>query len=914
MLKESHPTRDLSDFIKTIIETKSKEEEDRLISVNLENLKSDLTQKNLSNPKLIECAIRAMYCSMLGQEATFAQPFAVKLIESKSLYVKKVGYLACSLMLEGDSGLKILLVASLQRDLRSQNLLEVLSALSALLHLVNDSFAGVLAEAVVPLLDHRSPLVRKKALSAAHRIEQLSPGSVAYFSDKAIKGLSDSDPSVVAAALNVVLSETAKNRTTFIGQLRNLTGLQKQILEKRLNYYDYQKIPEPYMQIGVLRIIGLMCRNDKKLSEEVYATLEKTLSRADNLGTDVSHSVVYEAVLAACKVFPHGPLLDAASLAIAKFLSNSGSQNTVYLGINALRALTEVESKYIQDHHLFVVNCLESKDDSIRRITLDLLYNNTNAHNIDLISGKFFQSIESATDSGFKAELSSRLYDLALRYAPSPRWFVDKLRLLLRSAAEFFDDAMVAGTLRVLEENCREAPADTKYLVEQLLQLCAENSAPGDATLRIASHVFMTVGLDFLGEDPRILAEMQEFLRQACRLSPKLPMTRLWLVSALGEFLARGKLHATRQELREFIAETGEMDCEELVLKQLEITAGLPREDIDPFSVDFDPEMSFVFPFLESHKGKIYNPELSERYSGVRLQAKAPVQPLKLHHHVVARRPDEIPNPVETELKIPAPNNSVWTSSGYAQNLKPSKPQMNIFQNMDTRPRNTEEPKKKPESRVLEVSEEERKKKKLADELFGQKPEHKNVFEISATTKPKPQKSEPLDLFGDAAQVSAKTDKPPALPAQSKKSNADDFDLFGDFQAPASKPKPAAPADDFDLFGDPTPQASAQAPEPLIPWNLSEAQFEESFEDFGHVLEGSKNPKRVKSKSQLSKEIEASGFKLVAIKGNDFIFSGKLGPRKVMGYIGFEDGAIEYILKAEQKKDLPRLEEFLAKM
>ena len=281
---------------------------------------------------------------------------------------------------------------------------------------------------------------------------------------------------------------------------------------------------------------------------------------------------------------------------------------------------------------------------------------------------------------------------------------------------------------------------------------------------------------------------------------------------------------------------------------------------------------------------------------------------------MVARRPDELPNPVETELKIPAPNNSVWTSSGYAQNLKPSKPQMNIFQNMDTRPRNTEEPKKKPESRVLEVSEEERKKKKLADELFGQKPEHKNVFEISATTKPKPQKSEPLDLFGDAAQVSAKTDKPPALPAQSKKSNADDFDLFGDFQAPASKPKPAAPADDFDLFGDPTPQASAQAPEPLIPWNLSEAQFEESFEDFGHVLEGSKNPKRVKSKSQLSKEIEASGFKLVAIKGNDFIFSGKLGPRKVMGFIGFEDGAIEYILKAEQKKDLPRLEEFLAKM
>ena len=66
MLQEQHPTKNLNEFIKAIIETKSKEEEDRIIKHHLDLLKGEVTQKTSSNAKSIEQAIKAIYADMLG--------------------------------------------------------------------------------------------------------------------------------------------------------------------------------------------------------------------------------------------------------------------------------------------------------------------------------------------------------------------------------------------------------------------------------------------------------------------------------------------------------------------------------------------------------------------------------------------------------------------------------------------------------------------------------------------------------------------------------------------------------------------------------------------------------------------------------------------------------------------------------
>ena len=84
-----------------------------------------------------ELLIRAIYVEMLGHDASFAHIHAINLLQSKSLLVKRIGYLACSLFIDSNSDLVILMISTLQRDLQSKNYLEVIAALNCLGKMTN---------------------------------------------------------------------------------------------------------------------------------------------------------------------------------------------------------------------------------------------------------------------------------------------------------------------------------------------------------------------------------------------------------------------------------------------------------------------------------------------------------------------------------------------------------------------------------------------------------------------------------------------------------------------------------------------------------------------------------------------------------------------------------------------------------
>ena len=90
MSSGSHLSKDLHDLIKSIGETRSKQEEDKIITKELVNLKTKLQEKNIQPKKMKEHLIRAIYIEMLGHDASFAHIQAVNLTQSKILQLKKV--------------------------------------------------------------------------------------------------------------------------------------------------------------------------------------------------------------------------------------------------------------------------------------------------------------------------------------------------------------------------------------------------------------------------------------------------------------------------------------------------------------------------------------------------------------------------------------------------------------------------------------------------------------------------------------------------------------------------------------------------------------------------------------------------------------------------------------------------------
>jgi AP-4 complex subunit epsilon-1 len=122
-----------------------------------------------------ELLIRAIYVEMLGHDASFSYIHAINLAQSKNLLVKKIGYLACSLFIDENSELLILMIATVQRDLQSKNHLEILAALTVLGKLCNQHMLLAVNDAVQKLLSHTHEMIRKKAVMVILKMHKANP-------------------------------------------------------------------------------------------------------------------------------------------------------------------------------------------------------------------------------------------------------------------------------------------------------------------------------------------------------------------------------------------------------------------------------------------------------------------------------------------------------------------------------------------------------------------------------------------------------------------------------------------------------------------------------------------------------------------------------------------------------------------
>ena len=113
MSSGSHLSKELLELVKSIGESRSKQEEDKIITQEAQSLKTKFLEKNLPEKKMKEFLIRAIYVEMLGHDASFSHIHAINLTQSKNLLVKRIGYLACSLFIDKSSDILILMIATI---------------------------------------------------------------------------------------------------------------------------------------------------------------------------------------------------------------------------------------------------------------------------------------------------------------------------------------------------------------------------------------------------------------------------------------------------------------------------------------------------------------------------------------------------------------------------------------------------------------------------------------------------------------------------------------------------------------------------------------------------------------------------------------------------------------------------------
>ncbi|XP_046391335.1 AP-4 complex subunit epsilon-1-like [Ischnura elegans] len=347
-------------LIQKCIASKTKKEEETLIGGCLQLVKSKLGEPSPSHRSIINCLSFVVFADLLGYKAPFAHIHAVKLAGSTSILLKKLGYLFCSYLLEPTHELSLLMVNTILRDLSlqssiasyddSQDPFAVAAALAAACYLIPvDSISTILPH-VLDKLNHPSPFVRGKAVSALqhlssqltgcrffHTPEQLSSVFNGQPSALMCKLVTDPHPSVVLMSLQFVHFlasqlqhlESAGNvedsqitvkvdgcvESEFLrsgdedsnkydaSALKDfapaLVHIQKQILQGKIpEEYIFHSVPAPWVQISILKLLRLL-KQEEIVANEVHSLLIETFqaaSRKSLIGWAIVVEVVHTAV------------------------------------------------------------------------------------------------------------------------------------------------------------------------------------------------------------------------------------------------------------------------------------------------------------------------------------------------------------------------------------------------------------------------------------------------------------------------------------------------------------------------------------------------------------------------------------------------------------------------------------------
>lgn len=542
-------SKEFFELLKAVGESKSKQEEDRIMAKEVQCLKKKLSPlpPGASNPfqskkKSREFLVRLLYVEMLGHDASFGYIKAVEMAASASLYHKRTGYLVCSCCLSPDHEFRFMLVNQMQRDMQSANVLEICGGLLAATSLITSDMVPAMSGEVMKLISHDSQTVRKKAIITLHRFFQLAPDVVSSeeLLEKARKVLCDRDPAVMGSCLNVVEDMAKRNPVEIKTLIPSLVSILKQISERRLpEEFNYHRVPAPWMQIRVVRILSLLGQADAEASNGMYEVLNETMKQAD-VGINAGYAIVYECIKCITKIYPNPKLLDAAGEAIARFIQ-SRSHNLKYLGVTGLAMIVETHPQYAAQHQMSVMDCLEDPDETLQRKTLHLLYRMTNPVNVEFITDKLLVFLRGTTDLFLKQQLTTRICSVAERYAPSNAWYIATITQLFEVSGDMVDQQVAQNLMSLIAEGTGESEEADMMLRQTAIELyitLLQDKPPA----KLPKILLETMAW-CLGEYAYLSAVMSldEILSKLCEWNKAIshPSTRKFLTSAIFKLVAQ---------------------------------------------------------------------------------------------------------------------------------------------------------------------------------------------------------------------------------------------------------------------------------------------------------------------------------------------------------------------------------------
>ena len=695
----SHLSKDLLELIKSIGDSHSKQEEDKIITKECETLKILIKQSAIPPKTMKEYLIRAIYIEMLGHDASFSHLYAVNLTQDKNILNKRVGYLACSLLLNENSEFLILLVASLQKDLQSSNWVEVCMALTTVIKFADLTIMQAVTEPIMKLLDNKNEQIRKKAVMCLYKFYQVSPPTVPDCEERMRKLICDYDPSVMAATLPYFKERISKNPENYKDLVNPLVAILKQVIEHKLpREFDYHRFPGPWIQVIILEILSMLGRDDQTSSENMYEILGQCLRRADDTGINIGYAIVYQCLKTICTIYPNSHLIELASTTISRFLS-SESPNLRCTGINGLTLIIQINPNYVMSHQKVIVDCLEENDETLKKNTFELLYKMTNLKNVEVIVDKMMNYLKHTTlENQSKKDILQKITELTERFAPNKTWFIKVMNDLFVNFGDMITDDILSKLIAIINE--WESETDDlnefkRYTIENYATIVENYSVLPESFVKLMAWVIGEYTCKLYFNDTEKIKGIIQMLSYLLNKTYDDEMTKCLLISAIAKI--NSNINYSEQNLVNDIMErysrekNTELQQRCLEYKRTQLR-NVPIEKNSFTKIEETPNIDFKLSFLDDYvnqnnNGKIYDESISEMYIDKfsSTEAQLNVGPYAVNSSITSvptkganinslyeSKTDYLQENMKNELSVRGEQK--WGAEGYKEEKKQEKP------------------------------------------------------------------------------------------------------------------------------------------------------------------------------------------------------------------------------------------------
>lgn len=394
---------------------------------------------------------KLLYLSFLGVPTHFGQIECVKLLASPKFTDKRLGYLGTMLLLDEAQEVLTLVTNSLQHDLAHSNQYIVGLALCTLGNIAGQEMSRDLCNDVEKLLGSSNSYIRKKAALCAMRIIKKVPEMQENFLDRAKILLADRHHGVLLCGLTLatdICNEDPDVADNFKPTVPALVKTLKSLITSGFApEHDVTGVADPFLQVKLIRLLGVLGRNDAQISEQINDVLAQVASSTEST-KNVGNSILYEAVLTILDIEADSGLRVLGVNILGKFLSNKDN-NIRYVALNTLNKVIEVEPNAVQRHRTTILECLRDPDISIRRRALDLSFALINESNVRVLVRELLAFLEVANNE-FKLNMTTQICIAADRYAPNKRWHIDTVLRVLKLAGNYVREEILSSFVRLV--------------------------------------------------------------------------------------------------------------------------------------------------------------------------------------------------------------------------------------------------------------------------------------------------------------------------------------------------------------------------------------------------------------------------------------------------------------------------------